>query len=75
MMIGLVHCWQILGIFLQIIGSLNKVPLRIFLSEPLGEGHILERLNSLTLASSGVIVAHLTPTRFFWMAFAQSNVT
>ena len=31
-------------------------------------------LNSFTLASSGVIVAHLIPTPFFLIAFAQSIV-
>ena len=42
---------------------------------PLGESHIFLRLNSLTRASSGVIVAHLTPTPCFLMACAASIVT
>jgi hypothetical protein len=42
---------------------------------PLGLRHISLRLNSLTLASSGVIVAHLTPTLYFLIASAESTVT
>ena len=42
---------------------------------PLGLFHISFRLNSLTRASSGVMVAHLTPTPCFLMALAASMVT
>lgn len=42
---------------------------------PLGERHIDFRLNSFTRASSGVIVAHLMPTLYLRMAFADSTVT
>lgn len=45
------------------------------LTVPFGLRHISFRLNSLTLASSGVMVAHLTPTEYFWMASADSTVT
>ena len=57
--IGLVHPGTNLGTFLQIIGSLKTVPPKIFLIVPFGDFHIFLRLNSLTLSSSGVIVAHL----------------
>jgi hypothetical protein len=42
---------------------------------PLGLFHISLRLNSFTRASSGVMVAHLTPTPCFLIAFALSMVT
>lgn len=64
-----------LGIFLIMMGSLNTVPFKIFLMVPLGLFHMLFNLNYLTLASSGVIVAHLTPTLHFFMALAASIVT
>jgi len=35
---------------------------------PFGDFHIFLRLNSFTRASSGVMVAHLTPTPQAWMA-------
>lgn len=57
------------------IGSLNTVPSNIFLIVPLGDFHIYFKLNSFTLALSGVIVAHLTPTLCFNIAFEQSIVT
>lgn len=38
-------------------------------------GVLFLRLNSFTLASSGVIVAHLTPTEYFLIASAESTVT
>lgn len=44
------------------------------LTVPLGDLHISFRLNSLTRASSGVIVAHLTPTEYFLIASAESIV-
>ena len=42
---------------------------------PLGDGYIRLRLNSLTRASSGVMVAHFTATPYFLVASAESNVT
>ena len=42
---------------------------------PLGDFHIFLSLNSSTRASSGVIVAHFTPTPYFWIALALSTVT
>ena len=56
-------------------GSLNTVPPNIFLIVPFGDLHIFLRLNSFTLSSSGVIVAHLTPTPYFLIASAESTVT
>ena len=74
-MIGDVHPGISLGTLLQIIGSLNTVPLRMFLIVPFGDFHIFLSLNSLTLSSSGVIVAHLIPTLCSLMALAASTVT
>ena len=42
---------------------------------PLGLLHISFNLNSSTRASSGVMVAHLTPTEYFLIASAESIVT
>ena len=42
---------------------------------PFGDFHIFFRPNSFTRASSGVMVAHLTPTPCFLMALAASMVT
>ena len=42
---------------------------------PFGERHICCRPNSSTRASSGVIVAHFTPTPYCLIAFAASIVT
>ena len=75
MTMGFFHGLTSLGIFLQMIASRKTVPPRMFLMVPLGERHIFLSSNSSTLASSGVIVAHLTPTLYFWMAWAQSMVT
>ena len=72
---GLVQEGTSFGIFLHIIGSLKIVPPNIFLIVPLGDLHIFDKLNSLTLASSGVIVAHLIPTPIFFIALALSMVT
>ena len=41
---------------------------------PFGERYISASPNSFTLASSGVIVAHLTPTPNRLIAFAASTV-
>ena len=42
---------------------------------PLGDFHIFFRPNSATRASSGVIVAHFTPTLYSLIARAASSVT
>ena len=63
------------GTFEMTIGSRKIVPPRMFRIVPLGDDHIVLRLNSLTRASSGVIVAHLMPTPCFLMAYAESIVT
>lgn len=42
---------------------------------PLGDSHIFFSLNSSTLCSSGVMVAHLTATEYFLVASAASRVT
>ncbi len=42
---------------------------------PFGDFHISFKPNSFTRASSGVMVAHLTPTPAFLMALAASTVT
>ena len=42
---------------------------------PFGLRHIFFSLNSSTRASSGVIVAHFTPTPYCLIAFAASTVT
>lgn len=57
------------------IGSRKTVPPKMFLKVPLGDNHIFFKLNSFTLASSGVMVAHLTPTPYFKIASAASVVT
>jgi len=56
-------------------GSRKTVPPRWFLMVPLGDSHICLSLNSSTRCSSGVMVAHLTPTLYFLMASAASRVT
>ena len=56
------------------IGSRKTVPPRMLRIVPLGDFHIFLRPNSSTRASSGVIVAHLTPTPCFLIAFAASIV-
>lgn len=72
---GFFHPGMSLGMLLMIIGSLKTVPLRMFLMVPFGLFHMCLRLNSLTLASSGVMVAHLIPTLHSLMALAASMVT
>ena len=62
------------GTFLQMIGSRNTVPPRMLRMVPFGERHICLRPNSCTRASSGVIVAHLTPTLCCLIASAASTV-
>ena len=57
------------------IGWRKTVPPRMLRIVPFGDFHIFFRLNSLTRASSGVIVAHLTPTPYSLIALAASIVT
>jgi hypothetical protein len=57
------------------IGSRNTTPPRMFLMVPFGDRHIFLRPNSATRSSSGVIVAHFTPTPYRLIAFAASTVT
>ena len=58
--------------FEMMMGSRNTTPPRMLRMVPLGDFHIFLRPNSSTRASSGVIVAHLTPTPCFLMACAAS---
>src|SRR5258708_37813793 len=67
---GLVQAGTSLGTFLQTSGARKMVPSRMLRIVPLGDFHIFFSLNSFTRASSGVMVAHLTPTLCFWMALA-----
>ena len=64
MMIGLVQPGTNRGTFETTIGSRNTTPPRMLRIVPLGERHIFLSPNSATRASSGVIVAHLTPTPY-----------
>src|SRR3954471_2113279 len=75
MMIGLVQPGTRRGTFLQMMGSRNTTPPRMLRIVPFGDFHISLRPNSFTRASSGVMVAHLTPTPTFLMALAASTVT
>src|SRR5262245_29668432 len=75
MMIGLVQPGTRRGTFLQMIGSRKITPPRMLRMVPFGDFHISLRPNSFTRASSGVMVAHLTPTPTFLMALAASIVT
>ena len=59
----------------MMIGSRNTTPPRMLRIVPFGDRHIFFRLNSTTRASSGVIVAHLTPTPCCAIALAASTVT
>lgn len=63
------------GTLEQMMGSRKTTPPRMLRMVPLGERHIFLRPNSATRASSGVMVAHLTPTPCFLMASAASMVT
>ena len=75
MMIGLFQPGTRRGMLLMMIGSRKITPPRMLRIVPFGDFHIFLRPNSSTRASSGVIVAHLTPTPCFWMAWAASMVT
>ena len=74
-MIGWVQPGTRRGTFLQMIGSRKITPPRMLRIVPLGDFHIFLSLNSFTRASSGVMVAHLTPTPCFLIALAASTVT
>ena len=54
-------------------GSRNIVPLSIFLIVPFGDGYFFFKLYSFTLLSSGVMVAHFTPTWFSFIDLAGSE--
>ena len=56
------------------IGSRKITPPRMFRIVPLGDRYIRFRPNSSTRASSGVMVAHLTPTPCSLIAWAASSV-
>ena len=75
MMIGLVQPGTSRGTFDMMIGSRKTTPPRMLRIVPFGERHIFFRPNSSTRASSGVMVAHLTPTPCRLMALAASTVT
>ncbi len=75
MTIGLVQPGTRRGTLLQMIGSRKTVPPRMLRMVPLGDFHIFLSLNSSTRASSGVMVAHLTPTPCSRIASAAATVT
>jgi hypothetical protein len=60
---------------LMMIGSRKITPPRMFRMVPFGDRYMRCSPNSSTRASSGVMVAHLTPTPYFLMACAASTVT
>src|SRR4051812_31763017 len=74
MMIGFVHPGTRRGMFSMTIGSRKMTPPRMLRMVPLGERYIRLSPNSSTRASSGVIVAHFTPTPCSLMALAASTV-
>ena len=74
-MIGLVQPGTNRGMLDTTIGSRKTTPPRMLRIVPFGERHIFFSPNSVTRASSGVIVAHFTPTPCRLMAFAASMVT
>ena len=69
-MIGLFQPGTRRGMLLMMIGSRKITPPRMLRIVPFGLFHIFLRPNSSTRASSGVMVAHFTPTPCFWMAWA-----
>ena len=75
MTIGLVQPGTSRGMFEMMIGSRKMTPPRMLRIVPFGDFHIFLRPNSSTRASSGVIVAHLTPTPYCLIALAASMVT
>ena len=72
---GSVHPGTKRGTLDSRMGSRKTVPPSSFRSVPLGDFHIFFRPNSVTRASSGVIVAHLIPTLCLRMAAAAARVT
>ena len=74
MMIGFVHPGTSRGMLEITIGSRKITPPRMLRIVPLGDRYISLRPNSSTRASSGVIVAHLTPTPCSLIALAASTV-
>ena len=74
MMIGCVQPGTRRGTFLQMIGSRKMTPPRMLRMVPLGERYISLRPNSFTRASSGVMVAHFTPTPTSLILLAASMV-
>jgi hypothetical protein len=75
MMIGLFQPGTRRGMLEITMGSRKITPPRMLRIVPFGLFHIFLRPNSSTRASSGVMVAHFTPTPCFWMACAASIVT
>ena len=67
--IGLVQPGTSRGTLRMMIGSRKITPPRMLRMVPFGDFHIFFRPNSSTRASSGVIVAHLTPTPCCLIAF------
>jgi hypothetical protein len=59
-------------IFSIIIGSLKKTPFISCLIVTLGLVYFLFKLNSITLVSSAVIVAHFIATSYFFIASIAS---
>src|SRR4051794_40690167 len=74
MMIGFVQLGTSRGMLLMTIGSRKITPPRMLRMVPLGERYIRLSPNSSTRASSGVIVAHFTPTPYCLIALAASTV-
>ena len=74
MTIGFVQPGTSRGTFEITIGSRKMTPPRMLRIVPFGERYISLRPNSSTRASSGVIVAHLTPTPCSLIALAASTV-
>jgi len=75
MTIGCVQPSTSRGTFSQMIDSRKMVPSRRLRSVPFGLRYIRFRLNSVTRASSGVMVAHFTPPPYWAIACAASTVT
>ncbi len=75
MTIGLVHPGTSRGMFEITIGSRKMTPPRMLRIVPFGERYMRFSPNSSTRASSGVIVAHLTPTPYCLIASAACTVT
>lgn len=72
---GLVQPGTSRGTLSMMIGSRKMTPPRMLRIVPFGERYMTFRPNSSTRPSSGVIVAHLTPTPYCLMAWAASTVT